>query len=250
MSGRGRRGFVVRFLLIFLVLAGVLIVRSGALLVVGFVVVGLVVGFVGLTIGLIFTGTGFLLLSFPVTGIDEMCHILHFVECLRYSLLAHDILDALRQAGIVTVTEDRLIPTGTDSETGKLDVVLDDVLIFLHLQVVNAIFCTGRGIDGAELSTEGMDECRLIVDPVRGFVGIQNAWFKVFQRKAAEVGKSKGHFSGVVFIRRISTEIEIAKENEVVELFRIGTVEGVGFLCFGVMYRIFSDLLHRSPAFP
>ena len=60
MSKRGRCGFVVRFLLIFLVFAGVLIVRSGALLVVGFVVVGLVVGFVRLTIGLVFTGTGFL----------------------------------------------------------------------------------------------------------------------------------------------------------------------------------------------
>ena len=52
-GGRGRRGFVVGFLLVFLVLAGVLIVRSGALLVVGFVVVGLVVGFVGFTIGLV-----------------------------------------------------------------------------------------------------------------------------------------------------------------------------------------------------
>ena len=151
MSGRGRRGFVVGFLLIFLVLAGVLIVRSGALLVVGFVVVGLVVGFVGFTIGLVLNGTGFLPLSFPVTGIDGMCHILHFVECLWFPLLAHDILDVLRQAGIVTVMEDRLVPTGTDSETGKLDVVLDDVLIYL--QVVNAIFRIGREIDGAELST-------------------------------------------------------------------------------------------------
>ena len=94
---------------------------------------------------------------FPVTGIDGMCHILHFVECLRFSLLAHDILDVLHQAGIVTVTEDGLVPTGTDSETGKFDVVLDDVLIFLHLQVVNAIFCIGRGIDGAELSKESTD---------------------------------------------------------------------------------------------
>ena len=59
MSGRGRCGFVVGFLLIFLVLAGVLIVRSGALLVVGFVVVGLVVGFVGLTIGLFLTARDF-----------------------------------------------------------------------------------------------------------------------------------------------------------------------------------------------
>ena len=66
MSGRGRRGFVVGFLLIFLVLAGVLIVRSGALLVIRFVVVGFVVGFVGFTIGLVLTGTGFLPLSFPV----------------------------------------------------------------------------------------------------------------------------------------------------------------------------------------
>ena len=52
MSGRGRRGFVVGFLLIFLVLAGVLIVRSGALLVVGFVVVGLLSDLSGLPSGL------------------------------------------------------------------------------------------------------------------------------------------------------------------------------------------------------
>ena len=104
MFGRGRCGFVVGFLLIFLVLVGVLIVGSGALFVVGFVVVRLVVGFVGLTIGLVFTGTEFLLLSFPVTS-DGMCHILHFVECLWFPLLAHNILDALCQTGIVTVTD-------------------------------------------------------------------------------------------------------------------------------------------------
>ena len=79
MSGRGRRGFVVGFLLILLVLVGVLIVGSRTLLVVGFVVVGLVVKFVGFTIGLVFTGRGFLQLSFPVTGINGMCHILHRV---------------------------------------------------------------------------------------------------------------------------------------------------------------------------
>ena len=48
MSGRG----VVGFLLIFLVLSGVLIVRSGALLVVGFVVVGLLSDLSGLPSGL------------------------------------------------------------------------------------------------------------------------------------------------------------------------------------------------------
>ena len=149
MSGRGRRGFVVRFLLIFLVLAGVLIVRSGALLVVGFVVVGLVVGFVGLTIGLIFTGTGFLQLSFPVTGIDGMCHILHFVECVQFSLLAHDILDALRQARIVMVTEDGLVPTCTDSKTGKLDVVL-----VLKRRTDAEAECTEDGRDGRIVATE------------------------------------------------------------------------------------------------
>ena len=74
-----------------------------------------------------------------------------------FPLLAHNVLDALLQSGIVTVTEDRLVPTGTDSETGELDVVLDNVLIFLHLQVVNAIFRVSRGIDGA----------RLIIDSVR-----------------------------------------------------------------------------------
>ena len=108
---------------------------------------------------------------------------IYFIECLWFPLLAHNILDVLRQPGIVTVMEDGLVPTGMDSETGELDVVLDDVLIFLHLQVFNAIFCVGCGIDRAKLNTEGTDEHGPVVDPIWGFVGIQNAWFKVFQCK-------------------------------------------------------------------
>ena len=38
------------------------------------------------------------------------------------------------------------------------------------------------------------------------------------------------NFKLETFSRWISTEIEVAKENEVIELFWIGTVESVGFL--------------------
>ena len=133
---------------------------------------GLLSDLLGLPSGLFLPARDFSQLLFPVMGVDGMCHILHFVECLWFPLLAHNVLDVLHQSGIVAVMEDGLVPTGTDSEMGELDVVLDDVLIFLHLQVVDAIFHVGHGVDRTKLSMEGTDEHRPVVDPIRGFVGI------------------------------------------------------------------------------
>src|SRR6202044_2226588 len=75
--------------------------------------VGLVVG---LVVGLAFLGSGLLAVSLPVTGVDGMSESLHGVESGRLALLAHNILDALRQTGIITVTEDAIVPAGLDRE--------------------------------------------------------------------------------------------------------------------------------------
>ena len=57
------------------------------------------------------------------------------------------------------VTEDTIVPTCTDCEAVELNVVLQDVLIVLHLQVVDSVFGVSGGIYGSKLSMEGVDKC-------------------------------------------------------------------------------------------
>ena len=104
---------------------------------------------------------------------------LHGFEGGRFTLLAHDVFDSFHQAGIVTVTENGIVPAGLDHKTGELDIVLYDALIFLHLEIINSVFRIGGGIYGAELSPECPDEGGPIVYPGRGFVEVEYGWLEV-----------------------------------------------------------------------
>ena len=125
-------------------------------LVAGFLVFVIVVSF---TVGFGLVGTGLFSKMFPMTGINGMGHGLHSFESSRLILLTHNVLDMFSQPGVVMVMEDAVVPAGLDSKAIEVDIVLDNMLVFAHLEVINAIFCISCGIDGAKLNMEGLDEC-------------------------------------------------------------------------------------------
>lgn len=75
------------------------------------------------------------------------------------------------------VSEDIVIPSCANREVVELDVVFDDVLVILHLQIVDTVFCISSRIDGVELGVECLDEDRPVVQPVRYCFGVIDRWF-------------------------------------------------------------------------
>ena len=100
-------------------------------------------------------------------GIDVMCKGLHFGECWRLPLLTHNVFDAFGESGIVAVPEDTFIPASADSETVEFDVILYNMLIIVHFEVIDSIFSVGGGVYGTELSAESLDKIGPIIKPVR-----------------------------------------------------------------------------------
>ena len=143
-------------------------------------------------------------------GVDGMRKSLHGFESGRLALLAHNVFDSFRQSGIVMVTEDGIIPAGTDHKMVEFNVVLHDALIILHLEIVNSVFRVGGGVDGTKLSPEGMDEGGPIVHPGQGFVRVEYSQLKVLQSGTTEEGQSEGHLWFVVIIGWIVVEIKVA----------------------------------------
>ena len=70
------------------------------------------------------------------------------------------------------MSEDTVIPAGLNRKTVELNIVLDDMLIILHLQVVNPVFGIGGQINRTKLGTESSDEGGPIVHPCQGLVGV------------------------------------------------------------------------------
>ena len=66
---------------------------------------------IGVVIGLVRDGVGFLPDSFPVTGINGMGQDFHFVKSFWFTLLSHYDFDVVRQTTIVTVTENGVVPS-------------------------------------------------------------------------------------------------------------------------------------------
>ena len=97
---------------------------------------------------------------------------LHGLKSRGFTLLAHDIFDSFCQTGVVSVSEDTVVPAGLNHETVELNIVLDDMLIILHLQVVNPVFGISSQIDRTKLGMEGLDEGGPIVHPCRGLIGV------------------------------------------------------------------------------
>ena len=86
---------------------------------------------------LVLPGMELFMVSFPVLGVDGMSKNLYGFESGAFAMLTHNIFDAFSKPRIITVTEDTIIPTGVDSETVELNIILDDMLVVLHLKIVN-----------------------------------------------------------------------------------------------------------------
>ena len=172
-----------------------------------------------------------------MTGIDVMCSGLHFGECQRLPLLTHNVFNLFSESGIIVVLEDTFIPAGVDSKMVEFDVILYNMLIIVHFEVIDSIFSIGSGVYGTELSVESLDKIGPIIKPVRNFIRVKEGWLKKFQGSPSEKGKCEGHLVRVIRIDRIAAEKEITKENEVVELSGFGTVKGIRFLGLSFLDR-------------
>ena len=209
--------------------------RSLISLVIGFV--AFAVGFVVIVVRLVLSGVGFFAEAFPMMGIDVMCKGLHFGECRRLPLLTHNVFNVFGESGIVVVPEDTFIPAGADSKMVEFDVILYNMLIIVHFEVIDSVFGVSGGVYGTELSVESLDKIGPIIKPVGNLIGVKEGWLKEFQGSPLEIGKRKGHLVRVNRVNGIAVEKEIAKENEVVELLGFGTVKGIRFLGLSFLDR-------------
>ena len=66
-------------------------------------------------------------------------------------------------------------------------------------------------------------------------IGVEDRWLKVLQSSTTEVGQGKGSLWFIIRVGGIVAEIEVAEEDEVVELLRVRIVKSVGLLTFGLM---------------
>ena len=82
---------------------------------------------------------------------------------MRLALLTHDVFDTFRKSGVLTVSEYAVIPACLDSKMIKVNVILKDVVVFAHLEVVQGIFSIHSRINGAKLGAESADELRPVV---------------------------------------------------------------------------------------
>ena len=65
------------------------------------------------------------------------------------------------------MSEDTFIPASVDSKTVEFDIIFFNMLIIVHLEVIDSIFSVGSGVYGTELSTESLDKIGPIIKPVR-----------------------------------------------------------------------------------
>ena len=162
---------------------------------------------------------------------------LHGFKGGGFAVLTHNVLDAFGEPGIIAVAEDTVIPTGADGKTVEFDIILDNMLVVLHFEVVDSVFRICGRINGAELDAEGSEEGGPIVHPIGSIIGVKDRWLEVLQSGTAKVGQGEGDLRFIIKIGGVVTEVEVAEEDEVVELFRVRTVKGIGFLRFSSMSR-------------
>ena len=178
---RGRCGLagLTRLVLVvvFVVFVRVVVSRGRVFVfVVGLVV--LAIRFVG-TIGFVSAGTGFLAETFPVAGVDGVSKFLHSFEGRRFTLLTHSILNSLCKTGIIAVAENTVIPASAEGKAVEFNIILDNVLVVLHFEIVDPVFGIGGGINGAELDAEISDEGGPIIHPFGDFIRIKDCPLEV-----------------------------------------------------------------------
>ena len=123
---------------------------------------------------------------------------LHFWEVCWFSLLTHNIFDLFGQSRIILVSENIVTPTYLDSSPIKINVILEDVLVIPHLQIVNGIFGICSWVNRTKLSTENMHKGRPIVQPI-GIIGQPGeGWLKEVKSHTMKVSQCKGNLCVVI----------------------------------------------------
>ena len=152
-------------------------------------------------------------------------------------MLTHNVFNAFSESRILAVPEDTFIPASADSKMVEFDAILYNMLVIMHLEVIDSVFGISSGVYRTKLSVESLHKIGPIIKPVGNFIGVKEGWLKKFQGGPSEIGKCKGHLVRVIGVDRIAAEKEITKENEVVELSGFRTVKGIGFLGLSVLDR-------------
>ena len=168
---------LVAIVLVTFILLGVIQIVISRSWVFAFLVRFAGIGFIA--VRLVLVGPRLLMVLFPVSGVDGMHESLHGFKSQGFALLAHDIFDSFHQTRVVSVSEDTVVPAGLNREMVELNIVLDDMLIVLHLQVVNLVFSISSQIDQTKLGMESLDEGGPIVHPSQGLVRVQDCWLEV-----------------------------------------------------------------------
>ena len=121
--------------------------------------------------------------------------------------MTHDVLDMFSKSGIVTVPENIIVQTCLNGQPVKVNIVLENALIILHLQVVNRVFSIRSRVNRTELGAECTDECRPIVQPFWGIIKPGKGRFKEIKSHTTEVSQCKSDLCIVIGIRQIVMEI-------------------------------------------
>ena len=69
-----------------------------------------------------------------------------------------------------------------------------------------------------------------IIHPIRSIIGVKDRWLEVLQSGTVKVRQGEGNLWFIIRIGGVVMEVEIAEEDEVVELFGVITVKSVRFL--------------------
>ena len=63
-------------------------------------------------------------------------------------MLTHNVFNAFSESRIVVVPEDTFIPAGADSEKVEFDVILYNMLVIMHLEVIGSVSVSAVGSMG------------------------------------------------------------------------------------------------------
>ena len=73
-------------------------------------------------------------------------------------MLTHNVFNEFSKSEIVAVPEDTFIPAGVDSETVEFDVILYNMLVIVHLEVIDSVFGVSGGLwDQTECGESGQN---------------------------------------------------------------------------------------------
>ena len=103
--------------------------------------------------------SGLLTLMLPMAGIEVLSGILHILIGIGFVAKCNNwVFDVSRETLVVAAFENGIRIVEFDSVSIELRVVLDNLPIILHLDVLDGFFYVGYGVDVAVVSLENLEE--------------------------------------------------------------------------------------------